>query len=652
MGLEIFSNSTQSGSLTWIPNPTTRGTANILQTCILTLFLCIWRAVHLNLPEFGEPTFLKVGLQTWRRVGWMLISLLAPELVVYTAWCQLVDARHIVRYYNERKNSDQEPWTLAHGFYVVMGGFALRTPANPTSEGALPHTTMALDLQSIELLIDQINASDLNLSRMAPSRVCTAVVDDETSPNASKTDKNVNDKRPDTESQNPEWDTKTFLDVSKSVILDKSKSDGLAKAIMWMQAFWFCAQIITRVILSLPITLLELNTFGHSICALLIYLIWWEKPANVDQPSVWEIRSAHERALWVALNMHKTVREVLPPKVRGNLIRYITKRLGSGGSPEPEIELKFSPAHAMEIRQLQHSSPSEMREPWFQAYPCTASLLEDRMNGVTPRYWCPGMAVRVPPLWGHVFGLRLDGLEDAYSIVWYPNLDLTGSQVNQPATDQFPFCFLHLEMANRDTNGQDPDATTMVGVIPDGFEVNPPSLTRRVRNWPKFVSSRSLALLALLPLTSVYGALHCLAWNANFPSKAERLLWQISSIILASAWVPVWICYSLFSKTWGTAYLDPPNPSRLGYYRARRWLTWLERTMRVLKRDTRFKLRVPSMVSWWVDKALAATIVICIVFMLVSRAYLLTECFIQLVHLPPGPVFTQAEWPANFPHFG
>ncbi len=38
----------------------------------------------------------------------------------------------------------------------------------------------------------------------------------------------------------------------------------------------------------IPISLLELNTFGHAICALLIYLLWWEKPFEVDIPTTIE----------------------------------------------------------------------------------------------------------------------------------------------------------------------------------------------------------------------------------------------------------------------------------------------------------------------------------------------------------------------------
>ena len=30
--------------------------------------------------------------------------------------------------------------------------------------------------------------------------------------------------------------------------------------------------------------MLQLNTLGHSVCALIIYLFWWKKPLDVEQP--------------------------------------------------------------------------------------------------------------------------------------------------------------------------------------------------------------------------------------------------------------------------------------------------------------------------------------------------------------------------------
>ena len=65
----------------WKPSSETRGTFDILSTCIITMLLCVWTAVHLNVSPPGN-----VWTPRLRKVGWMILALLAPELVAYTAW--------------------------------------------------------------------------------------------------------------------------------------------------------------------------------------------------------------------------------------------------------------------------------------------------------------------------------------------------------------------------------------------------------------------------------------------------------------------------------------------------------------------------------------------------------------------------------------
>jgi hypothetical protein len=60
----------------WHPEPQFRGTYGILSSCLITLGLCIWTAVHLNLPEQS-----KAKAQVWRKTKWLFIALLAPEIV-------------------------------------------------------------------------------------------------------------------------------------------------------------------------------------------------------------------------------------------------------------------------------------------------------------------------------------------------------------------------------------------------------------------------------------------------------------------------------------------------------------------------------------------------------------------------------------------
>ena len=78
--------------------------------------------------------------------------------------------------------------------------------------------------------------------------------------------------------------------VSGKEISDKGKANQLAKGIVCAQALWFCVQAVGRVAESLPLSLLELNTFAHALCALFIYMLWWEKPLDIEEPSLIETR--------------------------------------------------------------------------------------------------------------------------------------------------------------------------------------------------------------------------------------------------------------------------------------------------------------------------------------------------------------------------
>lgn len=60
----------------WQPEPATRGTFNIISTSLTTLILCVWTALHLNIPDHQ-----KISHQKWNKAGWLVLGLLMPEFV-------------------------------------------------------------------------------------------------------------------------------------------------------------------------------------------------------------------------------------------------------------------------------------------------------------------------------------------------------------------------------------------------------------------------------------------------------------------------------------------------------------------------------------------------------------------------------------------
>jgi len=68
-------------------------------------------------------------------------------------------------------------------------------------------------------------------------------------------------------------------------IKDKSKFDLLAKVLVCLQVSWMVVQCVAREFTGLPLSLLELNTVMHVMCALLTYGMWFKKPQDVGFPT-------------------------------------------------------------------------------------------------------------------------------------------------------------------------------------------------------------------------------------------------------------------------------------------------------------------------------------------------------------------------------
>ena len=85
----IASNTGSQATVGWESDPNGRGTISLVLSCMLTLGLCVWSAIHLNIPPLNETT-----LQSWFRTSrWILLGILVPELVLFVAWRQNLSAR-------------------------------------------------------------------------------------------------------------------------------------------------------------------------------------------------------------------------------------------------------------------------------------------------------------------------------------------------------------------------------------------------------------------------------------------------------------------------------------------------------------------------------------------------------------------------------
>jgi hypothetical protein len=87
--------------------------------------------------------------------------------------------------------------------------------------------------------------------------------------------------------------TGDFPRIAVEDIKDKSKGDLISKWLI-LQTGWFIAQCIARASQGLPITALELVTSAFAVLNLVMYVLWWDKPLNVQRAvRVYKKRDIH-----------------------------------------------------------------------------------------------------------------------------------------------------------------------------------------------------------------------------------------------------------------------------------------------------------------------------------------------------------------------
>ena len=170
----------------YVGDPNGRGTVSLVISCLLTLILCVWSALHLNVPHQAETTLQCLLVN----VRWIITGVYAPELVVFTAWRQWSSAKilsSLVKNMETKqtvaestiKSLRRHPWTIAHNFFASTGGFVFEIdeedkepllPAGCPQRFALTARGMAL-LAKCDLLPDiseaeiQTRAKQMTLPR-------------------------------------------------------------------------------------------------------------------------------------------------------------------------------------------------------------------------------------------------------------------------------------------------------------------------------------------------------------------------------------------------------------------------------------------------------------------------------------------------------
>ncbi|RBR17807.1 uncharacterized protein FIESC28_06246 [Fusarium coffeatum] len=514
----------------WVNSPDIRGTFDILQSCILTLVACIYTALHLDVPI--KTAWHEVFLY---KLKWTAITLFAPEISLYMAADQLqqawsLKAKLLALQTRSPSDKDHIVIDMSYTFFIVMGGVRVNID----------------DLLSFPDLHDKafrhFNPANRPYSvRLSPLTVIWLA-------------------------ERGHW-----IPISKKKIDDKSKADYFQKLLVMTQVLWMIMQCIMRKIHHLPLSLLEVHTMVHVVCAVFLYMCWFRKPLDVQQPEIirpeafkGEIALLIQRQYYpnmstrLALFPPQQDSDRLPPPRRGGLIQpgWVIPK-SSRSSYNQEIE---------ELQPLQGTSTSS--QAWSdltQVKDSAAAVThEERSNIWTnsrPGPWVkpePGLEMwpgdilpsgllyhseftTLPLILTKEFLCRWDAILSTFPFHDRNSLATTAKFIKVNETT-WQFELVDPKYDSGPQNGQD----LFLARLPE-FE---PVLECAYRTMPFGEGKRNLDInfsfftenenvfglsgffkefpwLAglFLVLSGIYGGVHLSAWNWEFPSELERLIW-------------------------------------------------------------------------------------------------------------------------------
>ncbi|KAG2132692.1 uncharacterized protein EDB93DRAFT_1255111 [Suillus bovinus] len=291
-------NTTTDGSFQ-APSFTTRSMWTIVSSSVLTLFACVYSAIHPNIPSpkgRGYPYIL------WRQLGTMMLALIAPELIVIWAMRQWFSAQEVTKQFEHFKKS---------GYPKVYSESEEKVPVKALGTGHPFLQFFFLWQKATGRLYRLFVAGFLSVlaslwhSLCAPVRwVARWIRSEQFEPDPEEftwTQTHsffalmggfmlyVNGK-PYCVLQ-PEHIRKLIRQkcidaptLTADEINDRSKGNAISKGLVILQVAWFVVQLITRAIYRLEITQLEVGTLAFAVLNFLTYAVWWYKPLNVECP--------------------------------------------------------------------------------------------------------------------------------------------------------------------------------------------------------------------------------------------------------------------------------------------------------------------------------------------------------------------------------
>lgn len=337
----------------------------------------------------------------------------------------------------------------------------------------------------------------------------------------------------------------------------------------------------------------QLNTLGHSVCALIVCMFWWNKPLDIEQPTPIPALSIQDTLAFLCMES-KDLRPLYRPnrsnKAETHYLKMVVASTEPMQDPTEETESKNEKDHKNEPKNTNKFERTALSHTLEQVL----ELLPDfrGSNSRSDPESTPSTRVKVE--------LAKD---ETYAETSIQNLHET------------------ITLYGEDVRRWTLAADLLKASGPDN-EKSQNTIVRRSRNWPTIdlrPGDFDWKLLVALNASSIlYGGLHALAWNADFINRAQQHMWRLASSFVI-CFVPLSTCVLLVEDLLTVG----------GEYK-----------FKVMTRVNKFMYRY-QLWQIFLASGLGAY--------MWARVYLVVESFISLGHSPAG-VYDLPTWSSYVPH--
>lgn len=255
--------------------PSTRGTLQIITSCLFTIIICTWSVMHLSLPAPDDGLWTKL----LRKLKWMTITAIAPEFALTANCVEHFNAEQLMASLRAKEENGELEGILE------PNGDKCSLNINMTPLWTVQQASPGWVLRLIFWLKPHSASRRVKEATDQPLHVFTKTHACFTNQEGFKLQLRRAESRPEgthaglwehsapfltgrvlgsVRCQFP-YSPLRYLNVSEAEILDKSNPDAFVKVLAAIHILWLASSIVTRWIRQIPVSQFEI--FHTCICS-------------------------------------------------------------------------------------------------------------------------------------------------------------------------------------------------------------------------------------------------------------------------------------------------------------------------------------------------------------------------------------------------